>query len=87
MAAAVEDPALPGIEAGGLRRSKKSVKWVTCIVRPEKLDVVTDSLNKLNLVGGMTVTEVRGSGSGSTEPDRLLRCRIRRSGYIHFPGS
>jgi nitrogen regulatory protein P-II 1 len=44
------------------RGSRRSIKMVTCIIRPEKLNVVTDSVNKLNLVGGMTVTNVGGVG-------------------------
>ena len=37
------------------------MKLVTCIVRPEKLEPVTDMLDKIHLVG-MTVTDVRGFG-------------------------
>ena len=37
------------------------MKMVTCIVRPEKLDSITDTLDKLHIVG-MTVTDVRGFG-------------------------
>ncbi|MGH7271828.1 MAG: P-II family nitrogen regulator [Polyangiaceae bacterium] len=37
------------------------MKLVTCIVRPEKLEPVTDTLDKLHIVG-MTVTDVRGFG-------------------------
>ena len=37
------------------------MKLVTCIVRPEKLEAVTDALDKLHIVG-MTVTDVRGFG-------------------------
>ncbi len=44
------------------RNSKPSIKLITCIIRQEKLDPVKDSLNHLNLVGGMTVTTVRGFG-------------------------
>ena len=40
---------------------KNLMKMVTCVVRPEKLDAVTDVLDKLHIVG-MTVTEVRGFG-------------------------
>ena len=34
---------------------------VTCIVRQDKLDAITDTLDKLHIVG-MTVAEVRGFG-------------------------
>jgi nitrogen regulatory protein PII len=37
------------------------MKMVTCIVRPEKLEVITNSLDKIN-IAGMTVTDVRGFG-------------------------
>ena len=37
------------------------MKLVTCIIRPEKLDAVTDALDKSHIVG-MTVTDVRGFG-------------------------
>src|SRR5437762_7138752 len=37
------------------------MKQITCIIRPEKLDAVTDALNQEHVVG-MTVTDVRGFG-------------------------
>ena len=37
------------------------MKMVTCIVRPGKLESITDILDKLHIVG-MTVTDVRGFG-------------------------
>ena len=37
------------------------MKLITCIIRPEKLEAVTDALDKQHLVG-MTVTDVRGFG-------------------------
>ena len=37
------------------------MKLVTCIVRPEKLEPITDVLDKIHIVG-MTVTDVRGFG-------------------------
>ena len=37
------------------------MKMVTCVVRPEKLESITDTLDKLHIVG-MTVTDVRGFG-------------------------
>src|SRR5258706_9492422 len=40
---------------------RTKMKMVTCIVRPEKLDPITDTLDKLHIVG-MTVTDVRGFG-------------------------
>src|SRR5262245_23395842 len=44
------------------RGDRRAIKMITCVIRPEKLDAVTESLNRLNLVGGMTVTDVRGFG-------------------------
>lgn len=37
------------------------MKMVTCIVRPEKLDPITNALDKIHIVG-MMVTDVRGFG-------------------------
>ena len=37
------------------------MKQISCIIRPEKLDAVTDALNGEHVVG-MTVTDVRGFG-------------------------
>ncbi len=37
------------------------MKMVTCIVRPEKLEPITNMLDKIHIVG-MTVTDVRGFG-------------------------
>ena len=37
------------------------MKLVTCVVRPDKLDAVTDALDKQH-IAGMTVTDVRGFG-------------------------
>ena len=43
------------------REERKQMKMVTCFVRPEKLEPITDMLDKLHIVG-MTVTDVRGFG-------------------------
>ena len=40
---------------------RNKMKMVTCVVRPEKLESITDILDKLHIVG-MTVTDVRGFG-------------------------
>ena len=37
------------------------MKLITCIIRPDKLDLVADALDKQHIVG-MTVTDVRGFG-------------------------
>ena len=43
------------------REERKQMKMVTCLVRPEKLEPITDLLDKLHIVG-MTITDVRGFG-------------------------
>ena len=37
------------------------MKMITCMVRSDKLEAITDILDKINIVG-MTVTDVRGFG-------------------------
>ena len=37
------------------------MKMVTCVVRPEKLEPITNMLDKIHIIG-MTVTDVRGFG-------------------------
>ena len=37
------------------------MKQISCVIRPEKLDAVTEALGKEHVVG-MTVTDVRGFG-------------------------
>lgn len=48
------------------------MKMVTAIIRPERLDAVREALNKLNLVGGVTVTDVRGHGDEAGTPQRYM---------------
>ena len=43
------------------REERKQMKMVTCLVRPEKLEPITDMLDKIHVVG-MTITDVRGFG-------------------------
>ncbi len=43
------------------REERKQMKMVTCFIRPEKLEPITDMLDKLHITG-MTVTDVRGFG-------------------------
>ena len=43
------------------REERKQMKMVTCFIRPEKLEPITDMLDKLHIVG-MTITDVRGFG-------------------------
>lgn len=44
------------------RGARRDMRLVFCLLRPEKLQLVTEALNQLNLVGGMTVADVRGFG-------------------------
>ena len=62
MSVVIQQPLRPSSTDFGSRGGKRSIKMVSCIIRSEKLILVTDSINKLNLVGGMTVTDVRGMG-------------------------
>lgn len=43
------------------REERTQMKMITCFVRPEKLEPITNILDKLHIVG-MTVTDVRGFG-------------------------
>ena len=56
----IPESILPPPQAGGGEGS--AIYWVSCVIRQDKLDPVKDALDKLNLVGGMTVTDVRGFG-------------------------
>jgi len=46
----------------GDRHDRSSMKMVSCIIRPESLDAVKNAVGQLELVGGMTVSDVRGFG-------------------------
>ena len=39
-----------------------TMKMITCIIRPEKLESVADALDKQHITNGMMVTDVRGFG-------------------------
>src|SRR5689334_12571950 len=67
MSAVIEKTIPPGTHAGANGHRPLSAKWIVCILRSEKLSMVTDALNKLNLVGGMTVTDLRGVGHEERE--------------------
>jgi len=55
--------------AEGQTHERVAIKMVSAVIRRERLDLVKEALNKLNLVGGITLTEVRGFGrqKGSLE--------------------
>src|SRR5215467_4725376 len=57
-----------GYRPKGPKRGKKSMKIVTAIIKPFKLDEVRDALTAVG-VAGLTVTEVKGYGrqKGHTE--------------------
>ena len=59
----IEEPldTIPGLPPGE-SKGRRSMKLVSCIIRPERLEAVKDALNSLRVVGGMTVTDVRGFG-------------------------
>jgi nitrogen regulatory protein PII len=42
--------------------SRVSLKMVSCIIRPEKLDAIKNRFKLIDLVGGITITSVRGAG-------------------------
>ena len=58
---------------------KSEIILVSCVIRPEKLDPVKDALDRLNLVGSMTVTAVRGFGrqKGSVEHYRGEKIQVK----------
>ena len=52
---------VPGpFNSGGMEKS--TMRLVSCIIRPERLEAVRDALNSLQVVGGMTLTDVQGFG-------------------------
>lgn len=59
----LEEPGatIPGVSSSH-PRERVSMKLVVCIIRPESLEAVKEALDKLQFVGGMTITEVRGFG-------------------------
>ncbi len=61
----------------GMERSL--MRLVSCVVRPERLEAVRDALNSLQVVGGMTLTDVQGFGrqKGHTEHYRGEEYKIR----------
>ena len=76
----IEQTIAPGIGIAP-RRPGRSMKLVSCILRPDKLDNVTRALNTLNLVGGMTVIDVRGSGQEQSDVE-LYRGQAFRDSYV-----
>ena len=63
MNAIVREPISPSTEPDSRPRPK--LKLVTAIIRPERLGDVSEALNQLELVGGFTVSDVRGNGRSS----------------------
>ncbi len=55
------------------------MKVISCIIRPEHLEAVKAALDQLQVVGGMTVTDVRGFGrqKGQVEHYRGSEYTIR----------
>src|SRR5258706_14566557 len=69
---------LPPLREGASGK-RSSIKMVSAVIRPDRLDAVKDALNKLNLVGGGTLTSVRGFGHqrGSVEHYMAVPYTIR----------
>ena len=59
----IEEPrdAAP-VKAKGEGAERQTMTLVWCLIRPERLEAVRDALDNLGVVGGMTVTDVRGFG-------------------------
>src|ERR1041385_2083484 len=70
--------ALPPLHQGTSGR-RESIKMVSAVIRPDRLDAVKEALSKLNLVGGVTLTSVRGFGHqrGSVEHYMAVPYTIR----------
>ena len=47
------------------------MKKIECVIRPEKLKEVSESLRMLG-IGGITATEVKGFGRETTRPDNYI---------------
>ena len=49
-------------DAADPRQGRSSMKLISCVIRPESLEAVTAALSQLEVLGGMTLTDVRGFG-------------------------
>ncbi len=63
----------------GANTPRRTMKLISCIVRPERLEAVKEALDQLELIKGMTVTDIRGFGrqKGQVEHYRGGEYRIR----------
>jgi nitrogen regulatory protein P-II 1 len=50
---------------------------VSCIIRPEKLDAIKERFKQISLVGGITVTSVRGLGHQKSQVQRHMGVAYR----------
>ena len=58
-----EEPrAIPPAGGPAGPEERGAMTLLSCFIRPESLEAVTAALNALEVVGGMTVTDVRGFG-------------------------
>ena len=48
--------------SGDNRQERSVMQMVSCVIRPESFEAVKEALDKLQIIGGMTVTDVRGFG-------------------------
>jgi nitrogen regulatory protein P-II 1 len=57
---------------------KHRTRMISCVIRPEQLNVVTSALKKAHLMPGMTLTDVRGFGrqKGGAEPSAKEPIRL-----------
>jgi nitrogen regulatory protein P-II 2 len=44
-----------------------TLKMISCFIRPEKLDAIRDRFRQIDLIGGITVSSVRGFGHQKTQ--------------------
>ena len=69
---------VPDVFSGG-KTERSLMRLVSCFIRPERLEAVRDALNSLQVVGGMTLTDVQGFGrqKGHAEHYRGEEYKIR----------
>ncbi len=48
--------------SGQDQEGRPAMKLVSCMIRPESVEAVKEALDALQVVGGITITEVRGFG-------------------------
>jgi nitrogen regulatory protein PII len=81
---ALARPRPPGSGDGSGKKS--FLKMVSCIIRPEKLEAIVTQFKEISLVGGITITIVRGHGRqrSTTEHYMGLPYKIRMHDKIRL---